>query len=109
MKGHEGIIALRQQKLKPRIVFLNDMPCQTDWFAEKDHATISLSDQDTPETLDLRFLVGVAVSVSSHSEGRAKRLYEACKRAGASSVVAVHVTEEVYHSQSGWLEAYHRG
>lgn len=109
MKGHEGIIALRQRKVKPEIVFLNDWPCKTDWFEYQEHATVSLSDKDTPETLDLRFLVGVAVSVSSRSENRAKRLYEACKRAGAATVAAVHVKDEFPHQASGWCEVFHRG
>lgn len=87
MNGHEKVIHMRQAGSKPKIVFVNDYPCQTDWFEHGDHATVCVAG-DQPEWLDLRFLVGLTVSVSASTENRAKRFLEACKGAGAA-VVAV--------------------
>ena len=64
MNGHEKIIAMRQAGKAPKIVFLNDYPCNTDWFENGDHATVFISQLDDPKTLDLRFLVGLTVSAT---------------------------------------------
>ena len=107
MNGHLPLIDMRSKGLRPKIVFLNDWPCQTNWFETGDHVTISLNNQDTPETLDLRFLKGVAVSVSSHSESRAKRLGEACKRHSCAVVASCHVIPVNKHrSEPGWSEVW---
>ena len=87
MRGHETILAMRQQGKRPSIVFLNDFPCQTDWAYRGDSATVNISGEAV-ETLDLRFLVGMTVSVLSTDENRATAILEACKAAGAA-VVAV--------------------
>lgn len=108
MNGHAELLTMRLQGKKPAWVFLNDFPCKTDWFTTGDHVTISTGASDAPETLDLRFLAGVKVSVASRSENRAKRFFEACKRAGAKSVAAMAVNlEEVAHKQTGWYEVWH--
>ena len=92
MRGHEAIIRMRkEQGKKPPFVFINDYPCQTDWFEDgAGHARISVHG-DKLENLDLRFLVGLSVSVSAASEKRAKALFEACKQAGAAQVLATHI------------------
>jgi hypothetical protein len=108
MKGHEPIIALRQAGKKPAIVFLNDFPCSTDWPRFGDHATVDVSG-DQPEWLDLRFLIGMRVSITGMSEKRAKRLLEACKRAGAVTVaagVAQHVGGGRF--EPVWSEVWHK-
>ena len=99
MRGHENVIRLRQAGKRPAFVFVNDWPCQTDWFETGEHATVCTSG-DSIETLDLRFLVGLRVSVSASTEGRAKALFEACKVAGVETVGAVHVQE----GKPGWLQ-----
>ena len=108
MKGHEPIISLRQSGKKPAIVFLNDFPCDTDWPRFGDHATVDVS-ADQPEWLDLRFLVGLRVSITGTSEKRAKRFMEACKAAGAITVgagVSAHVSGGRY--EPGWSEIWHK-
>ena len=108
MNGHAELLKLRMSGKKPAWVFLNDFPCQTDWFTTGDHVTISTGISDAPETLDLRFLAGVKVSVVSLSENRAKRFFEACKRAGAKSVAAICAQPGVpAHKQTGWCEVWH--
>ena len=88
MRGHDSIIALRQTGKIPSTVFLNDYACATDRFETGDHFTVEILPSEQPEWLDLRFLVGLRVSVSGSTENRARRLLEACKLAGAA-VIAV--------------------
>lgn len=88
MKGHEALIKMRLQGLRPSVVFINDYPCHTDWHEHGDHCTIQIEPLDAPETLDMRFLIGMTVSVSADDENRAKRLLEACKMAKARKVIA---------------------
>ena len=107
MRGHEQLIAMRKAGKAPKFVFLNDYPCKTDWFETGDHVTISTHGERL-ESLDLRFLVGMAVSVSSCQENRAKALFNACKRVSCKVVAACHVQEGVPHwKQSGWTEVWH--
>lgn len=92
MRGHEAIIRMRKEYgKKPPFVFINDYPCQTDWFEEGiGYARISIHG-DKLESLDLRFLVGLSVSVTASSEKRSKALFEACKSVGVAQVVATHI------------------
>ena len=65
MKGHEPIIAMRRNGIAPKIVFVNDFPdvCAKDWHLHGDHATVSV-DGDAVGVLDLRFLIGLMVSIT---------------------------------------------
>jgi len=108
MRGHDAIIAMRQGGKKPGIVFLNDFPCSTDWPRFGDFATVDVSG-DQPEWLDLRFLIGLRVSITGTSEKRAKRFMEACKAAGAVTIgagVAAHVNGGRF--EPGWSEIWHK-
>lgn len=89
MRGHEGIIDMRKQGKRPAIVFLNDYPCsaELDWRQWGDHATVEVHG-DQPEWIDLRYLIGLRVSITAATVERAKRFMEACKRAGATTVGA---------------------
>jgi hypothetical protein len=117
MRGHKPIIAMRKRGVAPKIVFLNDFPCQTseEWQnpGEKhgeiwpaDHATVSTSG-DQISSLDLRFLVGLKVSITSDSEGRAKALFAKAKSSGAMSVAACHIEPTDPYRQGGWFEIFH--
>ena len=106
MRGHENIIRLREAGTRPAFVFINDWPCSVEWFQTGDHATVCTAG-DSIGTLDLRFLVGLRVSVSSHTEARAKALFEACKRAGVQVVGAVHVRpDRKPWDQDGWVDVW---
>ena len=106
MRGHENLIRMRVEGLRPKIVFVNDYPCKTDWFDHKEHATVC-TENDPLSSLDLRFLVGLRVSISATTESRAKALFERVKAAGAAVVAAVHVQHEKHHTaQSGWCEVF---
>lgn len=107
MRGHEGIIAMRKQGMAPKMVFINDFPCKTDWFENNDHATVRI-DGDSVGSIDLRFLVGLAVSVSASTENRAKSLLDACKRHGAKTVAVCHkIQVNKYRIESGYTEVFH--
>jgi hypothetical protein len=106
MTGHEQIIAMRKRGIKPEIVFINDFPCQTDWAEYQEHATVCVHN-DLIESLDIRFLVGMAVSVSTTKENRAKALLNACKRASVSIVSVCCVNPDQHSSsQTGFAEIW---
>ena len=107
MKGHEHIINMRLQGLKPEIVFVCDYPCETDWHEHNDHPTVSVHG-DNIETLDMRFLVGVVVSVSSNCEKRARRLFKAVLGAKPLACIGVHlIPGKKAWEQDGHLETYY--
>lgn len=107
MRGHESILKMRERKFTPSIVFINDYQCDTDWEEFGDHPTIC-THGDSLSSLDMRFLVGCAVSISSDSEKRAKALFEACKRAGCTTVAATHnIPVNDNRVVSGWTEVFH--
>lgn len=108
MRGQENIIAMRLCGKVPKIVFLNDYDCKTDWVDCGDHATVCC-DKDTISSLDLRFLVGLTVSISASTEARAKALFAKAKWFGAKTAAACHVqTDKTAFDQSGWTEIYRK-
>ena len=102
MRGHTEVIRIRLQGVCPKIVFLNDYPCQTDWFDAGGHATVC-THNEAISSLDLRFLAGLVVSISADTESRAKRLFERAKTCGAVVVAACHVTPS---GPLGWGQIY---
>ena len=108
MKGHQALIDMRMARKAPRIVFLNDYPCATDWFENPGDAVTICVAGDTIESLDMRFLVGLAVSISSPSEKRAKALLDLCK-GYAKTVAACHIQEDRPEwKQTGWAQVWNR-
>lgn len=87
MRGHEGIINLRRQHLKPETVFINDWVTPTDWEQFGDYPNVCVAGDD-PESLDLRFLVGLDVIIGGSTEDRAKAFFEAAVGAGAKLVAS---------------------
>ncbi|NVO06462.1 MAG: hypothetical protein HXX19_11275, partial [Rhodoferax sp.] len=55
MTGHEAITAMRRNGMKPAFVWVSDYP-----HRNPDNLTVNVHG-DTPEMLDLRFLVGTTV------------------------------------------------
>ena len=92
MRGHEPLIQMRLEGFKPALVFLVDNPRRPDWHIHGGSPEVSIYD-DHPERSDLRFLVGLRVSITARTEDRAKAFFEAAKRAGAEIVA------------SGWSES----
>ena len=107
MRGHENVIAMRKAGKRPAMVFVNDWPCNVDWFETGDHATVCVAG-DNPESLDTRFSVGLAISISSECEKRARALSDAFKR-HADVVAAHHHKPGAWFSQqNGWTEVWRR-
>lgn len=107
MKGHQPLIAMRKAGICPQIVFINDFPCQTDWHDHGDHVTICVHG-DVIQTLDMRFLVGMAVSVSGSTETRSKALLAKARASGAKKVAAVHAFMDGNRIKSGWTEIWEK-
>lgn len=107
MQGHEPIIAMRRKGRAPGVVFINDFPCKTsrDWHICGDHATVSVH-EEVIQLLDLRFLVGLRVSINGSTEVRAKALFEKAKASGARVVGAVHACRHNGIVKSGWCEVW---
>jgi hypothetical protein len=107
MRGHENIIAMRIRHIAPKIVFINDFSCKTDWEEHGDHATVC-THAEPVYGLDLRFLTGLAVSISASTEIRAKALFERAKQAGAKTVAAAEINPGLKDwEQSGWIGVHH--
>ena len=103
MKGHEAIIQSRIKGQAPELVYLDDYETSlTDWRQLEITPVVSLNNE-LPEALDLRFLVGLNVSITSRSEDRAKRLFNACKAAGAKWVGSSHTVMVGEMAKTGWI------
>ena len=91
MRGQEDLIRLRESGVKPTgMVYVDDYPVMNkwvQWLSEKTMVTVCTHGDDIA-SLDMRFLVGMAVSVSGDEIKRVKALSVACKRAGAATVFA---------------------
>jgi len=118
MKGQEKIIEMRKAGMRPAIVFVNDFPDESarSWhnpgerYGEvwpADHPTVCT--HATPlSSVDMRFAVGMRVSISADSEQRAKALFKKAVEAGASCVAASHAIPAANgRFTSGWTEIYH--
>ncbi len=90
MRGADKLIALRRTGRRPAVVFLNDYPTPAAFL---DGTTVDISGDDLVG-LDLRFLVGLTVSTGSETVERAKAIFDACKRAGASAVACCHAPKD---------------
>ena len=104
MKGHEQLIEMRLNRMKPDWVFLEDLNIVSDW-SSGDYPTINVYGDDL-KTLDLRFLVGLRVLASSDDENRAKELLEACKRHRVRYCTANHLTGVGIWDNDGWLDSF---
>ena len=106
MLGHTDLIQVRLSGEKPAMVFVNDYPCETDWFQWGEHATVCTAG-DSLSKIDFRCLVGLTVSISTTTETRAKALFQKAIEAGATTVAACHVQQGIQpHKQNGWFEIY---
>jgi len=82
VRGHEQILDMRRNGLKPAFVWLQDGNSQP-----TDNA-VTIAKTDMPEALDLRFLVGTVVLAESSCPDRLERITAACINAKASRVIA---------------------
>lgn len=111
MRGHEALLTLRREKKRPRGVWISHSPtryCLT-WNQYADtlpFPEIEILPTESPEVLDLRFVVGLPVHVSGCSDyKKAKKLHDALLAAGAARVTTV-VDGLIIDSEIGELDDY---
>lgn len=86
MRGHEEILKMRSlEGTAPKFVFVNDFPCETDWFQWGDHATVCVAG-DGIEKIDFRFAKGLTLLISAIEKSRAIALLDLGKASGAKVV-----------------------
>jgi len=94
MKNHHRIIEMRRAGQKPTMVFLTDYPEQdSKWLMDTDHIEVNVF-HDVPERADLRFLIGLSVTITTSSKARAKAFFAACVEAGANTVSTCYHPDE---------------
>lgn len=88
MRGHQPILAMRRRGLRPAYVTLSDLPpsAWAKWPSMHRYPDVCIDADDSPDLLDLRFVVGLPVVVEIDSETRMRRLVLAAEKAGASRV-----------------------
>jgi hypothetical protein len=93
MRGHEALIDLRRDKKRPQGVWITQTPskdCMT-WHKSVEtlpYPEIEILPSEIPESLDLRFVIGLMVHVSGcKNEKKAMRLHYALLNAGAARVL----------------------
>jgi len=109
MKGHEGIIRMRMNGKKPAIVFIQETMYATDWEQYGDYPTVCIKPDEDLHLLDLRFLVGLAVSVSTSEKNRLNAFQSICKQycdTVASCLVVQNEGKKTFTTIEG--EIWHR-
>ena len=90
MRGHDHVIKFRQSGFRPQSVFVCDFPMvvnNPEWREDYHHMTVC-THGDALGSLDLRFVVGLVVTVMGDELGRVRQIAADCKKAGADRVVA---------------------
>jgi hypothetical protein len=80
MRGQEHIVTLRRKGAAPAVVFLSD--CQPLFAGD-----VQYTADDKPRRADLRFLIGLTVSVTGSDAETVKAWASACREAGAKRVI----------------------
>lgn len=98
MTGHEPILAMRRARRKPAFVTVSDRPCHTDWAKWGDQPVVCVAG-DTPELLDLRFLVGTTALVEGFDEARVARIAKVCEPIAARVIATVARPIDTWRTQ----------
>jgi hypothetical protein len=96
MKGHQKIISMRMQGLRPDCVFVDDFTIASDsilkkfdWYEPYESICI---EGDSIKTLDLTFLHDLDVRATLNTESRAKAFLDVCRAIQVRSV-AIYVPD----------------
>ncbi len=108
MIGHDALIKMRMSGKAPQYISLEDHKSLNahDWH-EWDDSPVVCVNKDELHNLDLRFVVGLTVFLSSFDEQRAKALHQKlidCKARVITSTVLL--PGQPYFLQDGWSEIY---
>lgn len=98
MRGHETIIQMRKAGRRPGIIFINDFPSSTRWGEWSEYAQVCTAG-DSLADIDLRFVIGLKVSITSESQQRAKSIMQIAINCGATDVGACCM---------GWAEIWNK-
>jgi len=98
MRGHEQLIAMRRCGVRPRLVFINigiDVAEQwRDWHRwTPEYAEVEVGPAEAVNRLDLRFCIGLTVVVTTTDDSKAAAMFDACREAGAKTVIAAALTD----------------
>ena len=104
MKGHDQIIAMRKQGMRPAVLWFSDNQV-------RDQLSVQYEKKDRPGVTDLRFVTGLVVQVEGRELATVKAWAEACKAAGAARVLWIHYRSlegEEYRAEIiGMGDSYH--
>lgn len=90
MRGHEHIVSMRLSGFKPAGVYLWDIPVTISgpqWVEDLAFMDVCTAG-DVVGALDLRFVVGLPVTVLGDDVKRVRDIAGACRAAGAERIVA---------------------
>jgi hypothetical protein len=96
MRGNNEIIEMRMDGFAPSCVFIDDYNLNWDianaLYEDEEDSHVVCVYGDNPRTLDLSFLVGLDVRITSTTERRAKALFDSAVKNGAKSVASYSCT-----------------
>jgi hypothetical protein len=88
MRGHEAIIAMRQQRQAPKAVFVGDIGVDVNWNRfEGAFPSVEIKDSDRVEQLDLRWAVGLELRLSFFGKDHANAVMDAFLKANPKRVI----------------------
>jgi hypothetical protein len=108
MNGHEKLVEMRLKGHAPEWVFINDFPCQTNWFETNEQPTICVAG-DNLKQLGFFYLTGLRVVAVSSDLARATYLHSKLIASGAATVASSHIPKDDPHAQlPGWTEIWEK-
>ena len=105
MIGYSPLVELRHKRVQPSLVCITDgvSPYARDWHTEvagssqQFQAHIEVAEQEIPEALDLRALIGLVTLVDGkRSEERLRRLFAAVVEAKPLAAIALLPNETLF-------------
>ena len=105
MIGYDQLLELRRERVQPSLVCITDgiSPYARDWHMEvagcsqQFQAHLEVAEQEIPEALDLRALIGlVALVDGKRSEERLRRLFAAVVAAKPRAAIALLPNETLF-------------
>jgi hypothetical protein len=110
MKGADAVFAMRRAGKRPKGVWITqtESPYCLMWQKYDDlqaYPEVEILPHENPESLDLRFVVGLTVHVSSKKYDLGKKLHHALLKSGAKRVITV-VGGVLIDSETGETDDY---
>lgn len=89
MRGHEQILALREQGFEPTAIFIEDRkpPKLVNWEIDAGALPAVYVGDDNPKLTDLRFVVGCRIHLVADDPNRADAWVQLLRECGAQMVI----------------------